>query len=579
MRGRLAFLIVTIFLCAAGELKAQEPRFPPTPEMSQVYDQLGFYLSLLKLLPVILLYFVWAFAANWVNLDAQDRKANAERWNSLILFAGLLGLAVLWILPIYPAALLLTATALLAPALTYIGLRNSKVPESEKVLTAEHLGKVWAQGLARAGLGGPKPGQASHAPRDAEALQLVAVAAEDDETLKRQAARVADDEQGISVVKELMFDAIARRATDIHLEPQKDEVVIRYRIDGMLHNAEPYDRPTGKSIVQIFKGIGGLALAEKRKPQEGHLQVVLNGRKIEVLVASRGTREGETLRLQIRDKRATVTKLADLGLRTKLLETVAGLVTRENGLFLTVGPSGSGKTTTLYAALRQIDRFQRNIISLEESVEFTIENVDQRQVGGASGADLVNELRRVLREDPEGIMLYELREAPVAQLACETAADRLVLSTLAANDTMTALFRLFDLQADRGKLAKVLTGIMAQRLVRKLCEACKEPYRPRPEFLKKANVPADKVNVFYRPPREVQEPCAVCGGTGYYGRTGLFELLVVNDRIRKLIREDASVTAIKAEARKNGMLYLQEEGLRLVIRGVTSIQELMRVVK
>jgi type II secretory ATPase GspE/PulE/Tfp pilus assembly ATPase PilB-like protein len=536
-------------------------------------------LSLVKLVPVLLLYFAWVFAANWVNVDTQDLRANTGRWNLFVLLAGLAGLAVLWMIPIYAAALAITAIALLGPSLIYVVIRNSKVPEQERVLTGEHLGKVWGQLLARGGLGGARPGQSPRARHEAASLQFAPFSDNGDEKLKRQAAQIADDQERVLVAKELMFDAIERRATDVHIEPEKDQVAIRYRIDGMLHNADPFDRPTGESVMQIFKGIGGLVLAEKRKPQQGRLQVLLNGREIEVRVASRGTRDGETMRLRILDKRTTISKLADLGMRTKLRESVAELVTQKKGLFLVAGPSGSGKTTTLFAALREIDRFQRHIVSIEESIEFHVENVSQVDVGGKSGEEVLTELRRVLRDEPDGLALFELREAPVAQLACQAAADRLVLSCLAANDTISALFRLFDLRVDRDKLAKVLTGILAQRLVRKLCEACKEPYRPRPEFLKKANVPAGKVDVFYRPPREVQEVCRVCGGTGYYGRTGLFELFVVNDRLRKLIREDASVTAIKAEARKSGMLYLQEEGLRLVIRGTTSIQELMRIVK
>jgi type II secretory ATPase GspE/PulE/Tfp pilus assembly ATPase PilB-like protein len=249
-------------------------------------------------------------------------------------------------------------------------------------------------------------------------------------------------------------------------------------------------------------------------------------------------------------------------------------------MFLCCGPTGSGKTTTLYACLREIDRFQKNIITVEDPIEYHLDNITQMEINTKSGQTFAGSLRSILRQDPDVIMIGEIRDQETATIACQAATTgHMVFSTVHANDTVTALFRLLDLGVEPFMIASALTAVLGQRLVRVLCEGCKEPYKPKPEFLKKANLPADKVEYFYRRPTEPQQVCPQCGGTGYLGRTGIFELLVLTDAMRDMIRENPSINAIKAEARKNGMFYLQEDGLRQVIQGKTSIDELLRVVK
>jgi type II secretory ATPase GspE/PulE/Tfp pilus assembly ATPase PilB-like protein len=202
------------------------------------------------------------------------------------------------------------------------------------------------------------------------------------------------------------------------------------------------------------------------------------------------------------------------------------------------------------------------------------------EINTKSGQTFAGSLRSILRQDPDVIMIGEIRDQETATIACQAATTgHMVFSTVHANDTVTALFRLLDLGVEPFMIASALTAVLGQRLVRVLCDVCKEPYKPKPEFLKKANLPSDKVDVFYRKPTEPQQVCPQCGGTGYLGRTGIFELLVVTESMRDMIRENPSINAIKAEARKNGMIYLQEDGLRQVIQGKTSIEELLRVVK
>ncbi|MBV8318511.1 MAG: type II/IV secretion system protein, partial [Planctomycetaceae bacterium] len=380
--------------------------------------------------------------------------------------------------------------------------------------------------------------------------------------------------------KELVYDAVLRRATDIHLEPTSERLSTRYRIDGILHAAEPFDRPTGDAVINVFKVLAALDIAEKRKPQDGSFGAKLAGRELEFRVATSGSKSGEKMVMRILGNVAGVSRLDDSGLRPKLVKEVRDLVTQPHGMFLCCGPTGSGKTTTLYACLREIDRFQKNIITVEDPIEYHLDTITQMEIHTKSGQTFAGSLRSILRQDPDVIMVGEIRDQETATIACQAATTgHMVFSTVHANDTVTALFRLLDLGVEPFMIASALTAVLGQRLVRVLCEACKEPYKPKPEFLKKANLPPDKVDVFYRRPAEPLQVCPQCGGTGYLGRTGIFELLVITEPMRDMIRENPSINAIKAEARKNGMIYLQEDGLRKVIQGKTSIDELLRVVK
>ena len=390
----------------------------------------------------------------------------------------------------------------------------------------------------------------------------------------------AEESRSYMSAKELVYDAVLRRSTDIHLEPTTEQLSVRYRIDGILHAAEPFDRPTGDAVINVFKVLAALDISEKRKPQDGSFGAKLEGRDLDFRVATSGSKSGEKMVMRILDNAAGVSQLDDSGLRPKLATEIRGLVTQPHGMFLCCGPTGSGKTTTLYACLREIDRFQKNIITVEDPIEYHLDNITQMEINTKSGQTFAGSLRSIMRQDPDVIMIGEIRDQETATIACQAATTgHMVFSTVHSNDTITALFRLLDLGVEPFMIASALTAVLGQRLVRVLCESCKEPYKPKPEFLKKANLPADKVDVFYRKPTEPEEVCPQCGGTGYLGRTGIFELLIITEPMRDLIRENPSINAIKAEARKNGMIYLQEDGLRQVIQGKTSIDELLRVVK
>ena len=540
----------------------------------------GLYLNLFKFIPVILIFLMWTWTTYWVDDDAKDlNNLKFELWNSIVFFSGVLGLALVWAIPVYPIGVTLLLLLYLVPLLTYIYVRNQTVPDDSKVLTPYHIGEVTNNLLAKLGVRPIFNRGDSNVDRSGPPIVFIG---KSQGAMKEDPNRVhqAEESRSYMSAKELVYDAVLRRATDIHLEPTTEQLSVRYRIDGILHAAEPFDRQTGDAVVNVFKVLSALDISEKRKPQDGSFGAKLEGRELDFRVATSGSKGGEKLVMRILDSATGVARLDDSGMRPKLIAEIRTTVTQPHGMFLVCGPTGSGKTTTLYAGLREIDRFQKNIITVEDPIEYHLDNITQMEINTKSGQTFSGSLRSILRQDPDVIMIGEIRDQETATIACQAATTgHMVFSTVHANDTVTALFRLLDLGVEPFMIASALTAVLGQRLVRVLCEACKEPYKPKPEFLKKANLPADKVDVFYRKPTEPEQVCPQCGGTGYLGRTGIFELLVITEPMRDMIRENPSMNAIKAEARKNGMIYMQEDGLRQVIQGKTSIEELLRVVK
>jgi general secretion pathway protein E len=576
----LAFFVLTVVLATASQaadpsadfvILAQVPNMPRGP---------GMYLNLLKFIPVVIIYLLWAWTTNWVEHDAKElNNLRFPVWNSAVFFSGVLGLALVLAIPIYLIGLGLLLLAYFVPLLSYIYARNQTVPDDQKVLTPYHLGEVANDILHKLGmkaLFNKDVGTVDRAGPPIVFIGKTQGSAKEDPSRVRQ----AEESRSYMAAKELVYDAVLRRATDIHLEPTSEQLSVRYRIDGILHAAEPFDRPTGDAVVNVFKVLSAMDISEKRKPQDGSFGASLQGRSLDFRVATSGSKAGEKLVMRILDNSKGVTKMDDLGMRPKLIEQVKGVVTQPHGMFLCCGPTGAGKSTTLYAALREIDRYQKNIITVEDPIEYQMDNITQMEVNTKSGQTFATSLRSILRQDPDVIMIGEIRDQETASIACQAAnTGHMVFSTVHSNDAVTALFRLLDLGVEPFMIASALSGVLGQRLVRLLCEACKEPYKPKPEFLKKANLPADKVDVFYRRPENPEQVCQQCGGTGYFGRTGIYELLVLTEAMRDMIRENPSINKIKAEARKGGMIYLQEDGLRQVIQGKTSIEELLRVVK
>ncbi len=538
----------------------------------------GWYISLFRFAPLLALFFLWTHTTNWVDDDSQSLKLDAGNWNLAVLAGGAIGLLAGVTVPFFGLGLLGSILAYGLPLGLYVKERNDRVPDSAKVMTPAHIQSLIIRAAARFGINiAPNKGARDSAlgPPIRFIGKSVSGRGEDDSRSKQ-----AEKSRGFVAAKELIYDAIMRRATDVHLEPKEDEFAVRYRIDGVMYPAEPFDRAMGESIINIFKVLGAMDITEKRKSQDGSFKAILEKRKIDFRAASQGTREGEKLSVRILDQSQSVSKILQLGMRKQMQDQIREVINQPHGMFLSCGPTGAGKSTTLYAILNDIDAMQQNIITVEDPIEYTIPNVQQIEVNLKGGNTFASALRSILRQDPDVIMIGEIRDAETAKIACQAAnTGHMVFSTVHANDTISALYRMLDLGIEPFMLASAITGVLGQRLVRKLCDDCKQAYQPKPELCKKLGLPSEKIDAFHRPPDDENNPCPTCGGLGYKGRQGVFELLIINERLRDMIRENAQVSAVRAEARKNGMLYMSEEGLRLVVKGATSLAELQANVK
>ncbi len=536
----------------------------------------GFYFHTIKLVYLLALFILWTWTAGWIDADANALKVRPDMWNTIVLLAGVAGFMLALCSPSFSLAFVVMTVGYALPMGLYVAERNKRVPESGKVLTPRHIRSVTLRTLARLGLKvGPREARESIA---GPPIRLIGKSGKGAGEVDR--SRQVESSKGYLAAKELIYDAILRRTTDIHLEPKEDEMSVRLRIDGVMYPAEAFDRSTGDALINIFKVLSSMDITERRKPQDGSFRAEMENRQIDFRVATQGLQGGEKMVIRILDKGSSAKTLVDLGMRKQLIEQIQAVVHQPHGMMITCGPTGAGKSTTLYACLQEIDAYENNIITIEDPVEYKMDNVTQIEINTKAGQTFAGSLRSVLRQDPDIVMVGEIRDGETAKIACQAAnTGHMVFSTLHANDTIAALFRLIDLEVEPFLLSSSVSAILGQRLVRKLCEDCKEAYKPSADLLQKAGLPADKVDKFYRPPTKSEATCPTCNGLGYVGRVGVFELFVITDRLRDLIRDNPNMTAIKAEARKNGMLYMKEEGLRLVVKGTTSIDELLRVVK
>jgi type II secretory ATPase GspE/PulE/Tfp pilus assembly ATPase PilB-like protein len=501
-----------------------------------------------------------------------------------MLACAILGFLIVWTLPFFLVSFVVFLVLLVTPTLTYVNLRNQKVNEDERVLTVRHFKELGERYLKM---------RFEREDKEVRAGPPVRFIGKSFNQADEDPTRVAraSGSKGYKAALEMVYEAIELRATDIHMEPGRNDMTVRFRTDGMLQPADPFSRAMGEAVINIFKVLSNMDIVEKRKPQDGSFSAEVENRRVDFRVATAGSVAGEKLVMRIFDKKQQLLDLGQLGMREHIHEQVYNVVTQPHGMFVVCGPTGAGKSTTLYSSLNEIDRYQKNVITVENPVECQVPNVTQIEINPKAGKTFASELRSILRQDPDVIMIGEVRDQETAEIACQAAqTGHMVFTTLHANDSVTALVRLLDLGVQPATLASAVSAVLAQRLVRVLCPKCKVRYKPNPDVLRKANLPVDKIKHFFRPPDQEEQKhgpksndddavCPNCGGSGYKGRTGIFELLVINDRIRELLRENPNINALKQEAIKNGMQFLQEDGLRQVIQGKTSIQELLRVTK
>lgn len=383
-----------------------------------------------------------------------------------------------------------------------------------------------------------------------------------------------DDAPIIRLINGLIAEAVRKKASDIHIEPFEDRLSVRLRVDGVMSEVLTPPRKVAPLLVSRIKVMARLDIAEKRVPQDGRVSLALGGRTIDVRISTLPSRYGERVVMRLLDKESARLDLDDLGMPPQTLERLKQVFRQPNGIVLVTGPTGSGKTTTLYAGLTMLNDRSHNILTVEDPIEYGLDGVGQTQVNSKVGMTFAAGLRAILRQDPDIVMVGEIRDAETAQIAVQASlTGHLVLSTVHTNSAAAALTRLKDMGVEPFLLASTLTAVVAQRLVRRLCPDCREPYHPSASEAALLGIDDTPDLVFYR-----AKGCDACGGLGYQGRLGIYELIVMDPDLRNLIHDDARESDIEAHAFRDSDT-LRQSGATHVLNGLTTPEEVLRVVR
>ncbi|HEV8533337.1 MAG TPA: type II secretion system ATPase GspE, partial [Methylomirabilota bacterium] len=395
----------------------------------------------------------------------------------------------------------------------------------------------------------------------------------DGEADVNQLRDMASEAPVVRLVGLLIDEAVAAEASDIHIEPYEDRLRIRYRLDGILHDRESPPRRLQAALTSRIKLMAEMNIAERRLPQDGRIRVTAGDRRVDIRVSTVPTVHGESLVMRLLDRSSVFLPFNRLGFSPKVAETFDGLIRRPHGILLVTGPTGSGKTTTLYAALDKINSPEKKIITIEDPVEYQLAGVNQIPVRPKIGLSFGTGLRHIVRQDPDVIMVGEIRDLETAEISIQAAlTGHLVFSTLHTNDAPGAVTRLQDMGAEAYLVASVLNGVLAQRLVRRICAACRAPYQADPGDLLALGV-TDATGI------ELSrgKGCEDCRGTGYRGRTGIYELFVISEEARGLILGKKPTGVIRRHAIEHGMVSLRDDGWAKARAGVTTVEEILRV--
>jgi type II secretory ATPase GspE/PulE/Tfp pilus assembly ATPase PilB-like protein len=523
----------------------------------------GGYISIVKVIGMFVLVTPWLIAAPWVHRDSKTVRAPSGLWGSLALGIGAGGFVVWLLLPYYLAGLLLYVLAVLAVFISYFAYRNGRVSEDRRVSIASLFKRTVKEELER-----PLTKLRIYD----STTQIVIVPGENAPQDLIHAYNLAQD---------LLYEMVWRRASDVDLMPTGQQVRVRFVIDGVPISRPALSLADSEALVQYLKPLAGLSPDERRRPQKGQIAVDNVGTQVDIVLAMAGTTGGQ--RLQARVVQEFVqTNLDELGMNDEVRQEVRRLNQNTRGLFIVSGRPGSGITSTLFSLLREHDAFIKQLATLEAEASIDLENITHHSYGDPRR--LSEQLASVLRRDPDVIMVDRCPDTETAQLICKAAQKKRVLLGMHAGDSFTALAKWVKVCGHPDPAMAVLDGVLCQMLLRMLCTKCREPYKPDRALLIKANIPADKIDVFFRPPTKPLTDekgnvytCSSCQGSGYFGRTAAFELLEITDELKRLVTTGASLVQIKSAARKRRMLYLQEQALRKVISRQTSVQEVIRV--
>jgi len=576
-RTTLALTAGLAWLSLAGPVQGAEiAPFPRGP---------GLYLNPSAVVLVLLAFFGWVRACGWVDRDARRQGLEVVQWNVLVFFGGVVGFFVFWVVPIFLLAYPVLLLSYLSPLGFYVQARNPRVPPERQVWTGGWFKKLFRRHL-RVELPVEEEPSASATP---VRLRLRPRDAGDEKRLRK-----LKDAPGYSRVLDLLSDAVRKQATDVKLSPVRRGVAVEYRIDGVPHAEDSLPRSGGESALQLLKTLAGVPLFDSPQRQQGNFSAEAERRRIDFRLSTPG-QPGELgelsedrIDLRVVDRSRQLLDLSLLGMSDSVRRALTQALSQSRGLLLICGPDDSGKTTTAHACLNEIDRLQRSVFVVGERPEVRLPEITYRK----AGEDLAADLKNVLKQRPNVVLVGDVPDQDTAELICQAAKKSLVLAELPAADAVAGLFQFLELGVRGSDLAEVLLGVVAGRLLRALCPTCKLRYLPPADGLRGIDWLAKGSTQLYRAPRPQERrratggqsaaqsfTCPQCGDLGYYGRVGIYEYLLVTERIRGLLRDNPLAGPIRQEAVKAGLQFLADGAMRLVAEGTMSVEEVLRVMR
>jgi type II secretory ATPase GspE/PulE/Tfp pilus assembly ATPase PilB-like protein len=580
-RALLVFVIVLLLgACDAATALAQAPT-PIGPPVTLPERGPGFYFSIWKLGLFLALFWLWVKTTDWVNQDEYRIGVNHAIWNPVVVFSFPAAILLFFLVPWFWVGYTLMLLAYVIPLAVYIVHRNSKVEYHQKVMTGPHLRHMLADVLGKTGI---KMAAEKQAAADKGPPVVFTPMGGANDQANQANLITARQSAGFVAAKEVVADVVDRRGAATMLEYSGAGAGVKVQIDGVWHDLPPRDRLQADPLLAVFKKLAARNENERRAKQEGRFGVEYKGTKYEAKLVTQGVETGERVLLSLEDKKFAFKSFAELGMRDKLYDQVKELLGRPQGFLLFSALPGQGQSTLFNVALRESDRYMRDYAEIQDAQrpERDTENVQVHKYNPAAGETPMKVLPDIIRMYPNCFAIRDLHDAEtVRTLIGQVPDDRLVLAGVRAKEAVEAPLRVLTLKVSAKEFSPVLSGVVYMRLVRKLCDACKQAYAPPAEVVKQLGA---KIEALYRPPQPIpgekpKPPCEKCAGIGYYGRTGIFEVLVVNDAFRQTLVTNPKLDALRLAARKAGMRTVQEEGILLAAKGITSLPELMRVLK
>jgi type II secretory ATPase GspE/PulE/Tfp pilus assembly ATPase PilB-like protein len=577
-------IIVAVYSLGIGTASAWPP-FEPNPTPGTDFRSHEYCLSWIKILAAWFVFMVWVRSADWINIDMEELnlpKLRYQQWNPSVFGTFMFAFVLMWLIPVFWVGFFLVVIAYLTPFITYVVFRNSLVDNNLRVFTPEHLRYWFATRVSSIGIKMESERLDPHS--SGPPVTLLGYGGPDNITNNARLL-LARQSPGLFVAREIISDALLNRASAVMLDYSQQGAAINIMVDGVWLSRGTKEREITDPALESMKLLCGLNPQDRKNLQTNKFACEFKSAKYIASFTSQGTPTGERAVIQFEDNTIRFKTLDELGMRVKMQGQLKELLESQKGILLFSAMPSGGLRNTMDVALHTCDRFVRELTAVEEeNVRYhAIENIPVTTYSAAKQESPATILPKLLRSQPNVVIVRDLMNAETLNLLNETAAEKLIITTTRAKDCADALMQVLALGVPSASLADSVTAVLCQRLVRKLCSDCREPYTPPPNVLQQLGIPPGRIDALYRPrqpnPEEKIPPCETCNAIGYLGRTAIFELLVIGDAVRQTLKSKPTAETLRKAARKDGMKTLQEEGILLVAKGVTSLPELLRALK